>query len=125
MTELLQRILQRGEGWAWDKDFVTQVCEEEAVTLSEFCNQTMVEVSREYLLGKIAFWDADRIANAVHNWILEDASRRGDGSTIGELAEPAWSLYCAFDAGEWDPQDGNGPFEEKTARLVKEILSAA
>jgi hypothetical protein len=38
------------------------------------------------------------------------------------LPEPAWSIFLAFDAGEYDRGDGTDPVECYTRRLVRQAL---
>lgn len=64
---------------------------------------------------------ADGIANVIYAAMMDDAVARGNG--FG-LPGPAFAIYEAFDAGEWDRGDGSDPVERYTKPALRMILDA-
>ena len=91
-----------------------------SLSVAELQNILSLEVARHFLAGEMAYEDADEIANVVYAVMVEDAVAHGDGFAF---PEPAFSIYEAFDAGEWDRGDGADPVERYTRPALREILS--
>lgn len=83
-------------------------------------NAIMVRLAELFLEGELAFWDADDVANAVWPLMLDDAIERDVA-----LPSPAFEIYEAFDAGEWDHGDpARNPVERFTRPLLREVVDA-
>jgi hypothetical protein len=70
----------------------------------------------------MSFDDADAAMNAIDTEMTEDAIRAGEGY---KFPEPAFSIYEAFDAGEYDHGDGADPVEKYTRPALATILRKA
>lgn len=92
-----------------------------SLSVAELQNALSLAVARRFLTGEMAYEQADDLANVVYAMMVEDAVGHGDGF---EFPEPAFAIYEAFDAGEWDRGDGSDPVEQYTKPTLKEILSA-
>lgn len=91
------------------------------VPVAELHNALLLDVARRFLAGDMPYEDADEIANAVYAVMVEDAIAYGDGFVF---PEPAFAIFEAFDAGEWDRGDGSDPVERYTRPALSEILNA-
>lgn len=81
-------------------------------------NAIMVCLAELFLRGDMGFWEADDIANGVWPLMLDDAIQRDV-----PLPSPAFEIYEAFDAGEWDRGDvEQDPVERFTRPLLRELL---
>ncbi|MCB9879082.1 MAG: hypothetical protein H6835_15915 [Planctomycetes bacterium] len=82
----------------------------------ELQNEIAVRLARCCLAGELTFEAADAAANALYSWMLDDCVERG-------FPEPAFSIFTAFDAGEFvrDPADGD-PVERFTRPALRRIL---
>lgn len=85
----------------------------------ELYNALSLTIARRFLDGAITFDDADGIANNLYAMMVEDAVEHGGD---GSYPEPAFAIYDAFDAGEWDRGDGSDPVERYTKPALREIL---
>ncbi|NVZ50736.1 hypothetical protein HX792_10350 [Pseudomonas sp. B6002] len=82
-------------------------------------NEVALTVAQGYATGALSYEFCDDVMNGIANAIV-------DLGRVGELPQPAFSLYQAFDEGEWhrnsdSPEDDPG--EKYTRPLVLEILS--
>ena len=91
------------------------------VAPAEFYNALLVETARRFLLGDLSCDDADAVANDVWVSITSDMVDMGDAF---EMPEPAYSIYEAFDAGEYPHGDGLDPVETYTRPDLRRILAA-
>jgi hypothetical protein len=90
------------------------------VSLPELYNSLALEVARRFLHGRMDFSDADHLANTLSALIMGDAVDYGDGFV---LPQPAWSIYEAFDAGEWNRGEPHDPVERYTRPSLEAILT--
>ncbi|BBP65212.1 hypothetical protein PHLH5_27530 [Pseudomonas sp. Cab53] len=94
--------------------------EEFDVTPQDVLNELSVAVAEGYLQGSLIYDFCDDVMNGIVNAVVEV------GMT-NEMPQPAFSLYQAFDQGEWirssDPPETD-PSEKNTKPLVREILRA-
>ena len=86
---------------------------------SELYNELLVEVSRRFLREDLTFDDADALANDVWVSITSDLVDLGDAF---EMPEPAFSIYEAFDAGEYPHGDGRDPVDSYTRPELRRIM---
>ena len=82
----------------------------------ELQNEIAVRLARSFLAGELTFEVADAAANALYSWMLDDCVERG-------FPEPAFSIFTAFDDGEFtrDPAAGD-PVERFTRPELRRIL---
>lgn len=80
-------------------------------------NSIMVCLAELFLKGEVGFWDADHIANDVWPLMLDDAIERDV-----PLPSPAFEIYEAFDAGEWNPGNAAQDSVERPTRPLLEKL---
>ncbi|WP_338473487.1 hypothetical protein V3H56_14290 [Pseudomonas sp. MS646] len=99
---------------------IAATCEEFDVTPQDVLNELSVAVAEGYLQGSLIYDFCDDVMNGIVNAVVEV------GMT-NEMPQPAFSLYQAFDQGEWirssDPPETD-PSEKNTKPLVREILRA-
>ena len=73
-------------------------CATENIGIVEFCNEVMVVTATQYHENSIDYSFADGVANNVYGFMVSDYYL---GVTENSLSEPAYSIYLAFDAGEY------------------------
>lgn len=89
------------------------------LSVAELLNVLSLTVADRFMAGEMSYDDADGIANTIYAVMMEEAVAFGDGF---ELPEPAFAIYEAFDAGEWDRGDGSDPVERRTKPVLRKIL---
>ncbi len=98
------------------------LCAAESIQLNDLYNRLALFVAQSFDVSAMSYQDADTAMNAINCMMVEDASRKGDGF---EFAEPALSVYLAFDAGEYNHGDGEDPIEKYTRPQIKELIKNA
>ena len=88
---------------------------------NDLYNALLLEVTKRFLRGELSFEDADGVANDVWECMTSDMVDLGDAF---EMAEPAYSIYQAFDDGEWGRVDGEDPVEQYTRPELGRLLMA-
>jgi len=117
----LETILKNAADWTLERPTVDAFCEQQNIDADMFYNQVSTEIARRFTDGVMSYPDADLAMNRVYEFMIEDAVAQGDGFT---LAEPAFSIYEAFDAGEYDHGDGQDPVEAFVKPAIGRILEA-
>lgn len=94
------------------------ICSEFEVSPETVLNELSLAVAEGYLSGTLSYEFCDGVMNGIVNAIV-------DLGMAGELPQPAFALYQAFDLGEWvrssDSPDAT-PGEKYTAPTVEQIL---
>ncbi|MCK9798371.1 hypothetical protein M1B34_11700 [Pseudomonas sp. MAFF 302030] len=94
------------------------ICERYAIDPRQLLNELSVEVAEGFLAGALSYGFCDGVMNGVVGAIV-------NLGMVGDFPEPAFSLYHAFDQGEWvrssDPV-GTDPGEQYTRPIVMEIM---
>jgi len=100
-------------------DLVT-TCEKFGVAPQDVLNELSVAVAEGYLEGSLIYDFCDGVMNGIIGAIVEVG-------LTNDLPQPAFSLYQAFDQGEWirssTPLE-TVPSEKYTKPLVLEIMRA-
>ena len=119
---LLDPLIQELHDTHIERAKFDKVCADEGATPDEMYNRIATEVAVKFLAGEVEFLYADTVMIKVWSLMLMDAEEFGDGFT---LAEPAFSIYEAFDAGEWDHGESGNPVEKYTRPWLNEILGGS
>lgn len=93
-------------------------CERFGVVPQDVLNELSVAVAEGYLQGSLLYDFCDGVMNGIINAVVEV-------SMANDMPQPAFSLYQAFDQGEWfrsdDPPETD-PSEKYTKPVVEEIM---
>lgn len=98
-------------------------CATENIDIVEFCNNVMVVTATKYHENSIDYSFADGVANNVYGFMLSDFYLE---LTENSLSEPAYSIYLAFDAGEYFHKNDDrniAPEFKYTKPEIERILS--
>ncbi len=94
------------------------LCERFGVAPHDVLNELSVAVAEGYLQGSLLYDFCDSVMNGIINAVV-------DVGMTNEMPQPAFSLYQAFDQGEWfrsnDPPETD-PSEKYTKHVVEEIM---
>jgi hypothetical protein len=101
---------------------VQKVASIECCSLDEVFNNVALKIAINFQDRVLNFDDADFAINELWS-VMVDYTFLEEFS--GGLPHPAYSIYDAFDQGEYDHKDGKDPIEYHTKRLLKEALSDA
>jgi hypothetical protein len=90
----------------------------ERIELPELYNRIALIVADRFDNGTLSYEDGDSIMNAVFGMMI-------DGDKPMESVERAWSIYLAFDEGEYDHGGSADPVESFTKPQIHHILDDA
>ena len=91
---------------------------ESGESFSEVSDRLMVALAEEFLDGRLTYGDADRAANTW--WALMCDRLRLQQELTPDLA---YSIFGAFDEGEYDHGDGLDPVSNYTIPLLRSALN--
>jgi hypothetical protein len=87
---------------------IVAYCSENELSYVQFCNELMIDLAKSYLSGKVDYSYADGVANNIHDFMMSDSYLDSNNNT---LDDPAYSVYLAFDAGEYYRKDDDRSIE--------------
>jgi hypothetical protein len=112
MDHIEQAISQLVAGHA-DRESILNAVKPDT-ELSEFYNSLSLGIARSFIDGSLSFDDADGAINDLYGiWISDEL--------IEDLLEPAYSIYLAFDAGEYSV-DGTDSIDLITRPELRKFL---
>jgi hypothetical protein len=117
----IESIIQEGISGSLNCDAFYSFCTSENVKFDDLCNAIALIIAKRFNDSSMTYDDADGVANALSGLMIAHVTEETDAS----LPEPAWTIYLAFDAGEYDRGDGSDPVELFTRPLVKHALGEA
>lgn len=91
------------------------------ISFESLCNQIANNLAKNYLLGKLDFYFCDQVMNRIDTFIIDALSEE----IIDTFPEPAYSIYIAFDQGEYYHKDDDrsiDPAEKYTKPMLSEII---
>ena len=94
-------------------------CEKLKIDRASFFNECSIYIAKKFQLRTLTYAEADAAINSVSSLMTADASQQGDGFIF---AEPAFSIYLAFDRGEYSLKGDIDPVEQYTRPLIFKIL---
>lgn len=90
------------------------------INIEEAFNKVSLLLAYRFAKGFASYEDADFAMNRIWPLMLGYILKRDIC-----LLEPCYSIYCAFDAGEYDHRDGADAIEKYTKPAIREILKNA
>ncbi|MEP5764108.1 MAG: hypothetical protein ABJ308_05925 [Halieaceae bacterium] len=95
-----------------DHAAIAAYCRAEGITVDECYNHISLHVAQRFDEGSMSFAEADLAMNTIFGLMINDVCEHNR-----DLAQPAYAIYEAFDAGEYDHGDGADPVENIPGRL--------
>jgi hypothetical protein len=116
----LKELSVKAEAYGLTLSDLASTCDKFGVAPQDVLNELSVAVAEDYLQGSLIYDFCDGVMNGIINAVVEV------GMT-DDMPQPAFSLYQAFDQGEWirsnDPPETD-PSEKYTKPVVQEIMRA-
>lgn len=114
----IESIIREGIRGSLDPGAFYAFCTSQNVTFDDLCNTIALTVAKRFNDSVMTYDDADGVANALSGLMLAHVTSEADA----HLPEPAWTIYLAFDAGEYDRGDGIDPIGRFTRPLIRQAL---
>ena len=93
-------------------------CAAENIELADLCNRIALIVAERFDNRTLSYQDGDGVMNAIFGVLV-------DGKKPMDSVEPAWSIYLAFDEGEYYHGGDADPVESFTRPQIRHILNDA
>ena len=93
-------------------------CAAENIELTDLYNRIALIVAKRFDNGTLSYEDGDGVMNAIFGMLI-------DGEKPMDSVEPAWSIYLAFDEGEYYHGGSIDPVESFTRPQISNILNDA
>jgi hypothetical protein len=93
-------------------------CAAQGINLKDLYNRIALIVAERFNNDTLSYADGDGVMNAVLGMMV-------DGKTPMESIQPAWSIYLAFDEGEYYHGGSTDPVESFTRPEIRNILNDA
>ncbi|ODY89598.1 hypothetical protein [Vibrio parahaemolyticus] len=90
------------------------------VDVRDVFNQVSLLFAKRYAHGYESYENSDDAMNLIWPLMLDYIVSHDE-----ELVEPTYSIYCAFDEGEYIHKDGLDPVKAYTDPAIREILENA
>ncbi|MCP4610763.1 MAG: hypothetical protein GY845_18805 [Planctomycetes bacterium] len=100
------------------RDDANSYCKVNNMNISILWNSMALCIANAFHECKMNYEDADRAMNLIWEQIVGDMIFEEDH----EFPETAYSIYCAFDEGEFDHGDGEDPVEKYTKPAIEKII---
>jgi hypothetical protein len=117
---VLMELSVKADSYGLTLSDLAATCEKFDVAPQDVLNELSIAVAEGYLQGSLIYCFCDSVMNGIINAVVEV------GMT-DDMPQPAFSLYQAFDQGEWirsnDPPETD-PSEKYTKPAVQEIMAA-
>ena len=117
----LQDVISHGAAdGRLDADAFRAFARERFASFEDACNAVAIEIARQFQCSQLTFYGADGAVNALQGEMIYRMAHE-----TNDLPEPAWSIYLAFDAGEWNHGEADDPVERYTVPLLKAAVGEA
>ena len=93
-------------------------CAAQGIELNDLYNRIALIVAERFNNDTLSYADGDGVMNAIFGMMI-------DGKTPMESIQPAWSIYLAFDEGEYYHGGSTDPVESFTRPQLRNILNDA
>jgi len=93
-------------------------CAAENIELADLYNRIALIVAERFDNGTLSYEDGDGVMNAIFGMMV-------GGEIPMESIEPAWSIYLAFDEGEYYHGGSTDPVKSFTRPQIRNILDDA
>jgi len=114
----LERIIQDAASGRMNRTDAESFCAAENIELPDLYNRIALIVAERFDNGTLSYQDADGVMNAIFGMMV-------DGEKPMDSIEPAWSIYLAFDEGEYYHGGSTDPVESFTRPQIRNILDDA
>jgi len=113
----LEQLIHRAIEGSLGREQIDSTCVSMQLPPNDLYNELALVIARRFISGDMGFEDADLAINSIWSLMIMSTDRNSD------LADPAYSIYQAFDEGEYDHGDGEDPIEKFTKPRITELLS--
>ena len=115
-------LLDKSSEMELEPEEIVKYCDDNKLSYVDFCNMILVHLAKNYLKGKCNYSYSDGVANNIHDFMMSGHYLNANNNS---LADPAYSIYLAFDAGEYYRKEDDRsvePHVKYTKAEIEQIL---
>jgi len=116
--DAFERIIRNATSGRMNRADAESFCAAENIEPTDLYNRIALTVAEGFDNGSLSYQDGDGVMNAIFGMLI-------DGEKPMDSIEPAWSIYLAFDDGEYDHGGSTDPVESFTRPQIRKILDDA
>jgi hypothetical protein len=117
----LEPIIQQATTGRINRADAESVCAATGIEMTDLYNQIALIVAKRFDAGTLSYEDGDGAMNAIFSMMTDDAANGHPAPYV----EPAWSIYLAFDDGEYFHGGSTDPVETFTRPQIRHVLDDA
>jgi hypothetical protein len=114
----LETIIQQAMTGRINRTAAESVSAAIGIEVSDLYNQIALIVAKRFDAGTLSYEDGDCAMNAIFSMMMDDAANGHPAPFV----EPAWSIYLAFDDGEYFHGGTTDPVETFTRPQIRHVL---
>lgn len=96
-------------------------CEAERISLAALCNELALAIAAQFLGKQVDFDFGDDVMNHLMGFMTSTFFLSRNENTV---PEPAWSVYLAFDRGEYWSEKTDRPDETPSEKYTRPMLES-
>ena len=112
----MEQIIRQAVSGKIDRVNVDAFCAAAGIDVFQLCNDIALEVAKRFDSGTMSHEDGDNVMNTIVGLMTDD------DAAGHPLAEPAWSIYEAFDDGRNVRRYGADPVGSYTRPTIRGLL---
>jgi hypothetical protein len=117
----LELIIQQATTGRINRADAEAACAATGIEMTELYNRIALIIAQRFDAGTLSYEDSDGAMNAILSLMTDDAVNGHPAPYV----EPAWSIYLAFDEGEYFHGGSSDPVETFTRPQIRQILDDA
>lgn len=121
MDDPLEPIIHQASSGEINRADAEAVCCANGIEMTDLYNQLALIVAQRFHAGTLSYEEGDTAMNAVFRLMTDDAVNGHPDPFV----QPAWSIYLAFDQGEYWHDGSTDPVETFTRPQIREVLDNA
>ena len=117
----IEAIIDQAKTGKVNRPDAESLCAGERIEMIDLYNEVALTVAKRFNDGALSYEDGDAAMNAIFQMMIDDAANNHPNPWV----EPAWSIYLAFDEGEYNHAGSTDPVETFTRPQIRTILTDA
>jgi hypothetical protein len=116
--DALEPIIQQAKAGRINRADAESYCTAKGIEITDLYNEVALTVAKRFHTGTLSYEDGDGVMNAIFSMMADDAGNNHPNPWV----EPAWSIYLAFDEGEYYHAGSTDPVETFTRPQIRDLL---
>jgi hypothetical protein len=119
--DALEQIIDQAVSGKINRGDADAFCSAAGIDICQLYNDIALAVAKRFDAGTMSYEDGDGVMNAILGQMADDAAKGHPNPFV----EPAWSVYLAFDDGEYVHRNCEDPVETYTRPAIRALVKNA